>query len=90
VLLAACAADCGLPVVSGTWVAARGVAAGSIAALDRGVAGERYLLIGCPEDTISTAAGCNRACEIAGVDHRVEDLDYRSDPEALTAAFGRR
>src|ERR1700712_2720307 len=71
-----------------TWVAAHDVAAGSIAALDRGVAGERYLLVGRPEDTISTAAGCNRACEIAGVDHRVEDLDYRSDPEALTEAFG--
>src|SRR6195952_1650795 len=71
-----------------TWVAAHDVAAGSIAALDRGMAGERYLLIGRPEDTISTAAGCNRACEIAGVDHRVEDLDYRSDPEALTEAFG--
>src|SRR6195952_3032765 len=71
-----------------TWVAAHDVAAGSIAALDRGVSGERYLLIGRPEDTISTAAGCNRACEIAGVDHRVEDLDYRSDPKALTEAFG--
>jgi nucleoside-diphosphate-sugar epimerase len=69
-------------------VAAADVARGSIAALDRGVAGERYLLVGRPEDTISTAAGCNRACEIAGIDHRVEDLDHRSDPEALTAAFG--
>jgi dihydroflavonol-4-reductase len=71
-----------------TWVAAADVARGSVAALDRGVAGERYLLVGRPEDTISTAAGCNRACEIAGIDHRVEDLDHRSDPEALTAAFG--
>jgi dihydroflavonol-4-reductase len=71
-----------------TWVAAHDVASGSIAALDRGVAGERYLLVGRPEDTVSTAAGCNRACEIAGIDHRVQDLDYRSDPEALTAAFG--
>ncbi len=71
-----------------TWVAAADVASGSIAALDRGVAGERYWLVGRPEDTISTAAGCNRACELAGVEHRVEDLDYRSDPEALTAAFG--
>jgi dihydroflavonol-4-reductase len=64
------------------------VAKGSIAALDRGVAGERYLLIGQPEATLSTAAGINRACELAGIDHRVEDLDYRSDPEALTAEFG--
>jgi dihydroflavonol-4-reductase len=71
-----------------TWVAGADVAKGSIAALDRGVAGERYLLVGRPEDTFSTAGGINRACEIAGIDHRVEDLDYRTDPEALTAEFG--
>ena len=33
-----------------TWVAGKDVATGSIAALDRGVAGERYLLIGQPQD----------------------------------------
>jgi dihydroflavonol-4-reductase len=71
-----------------TWVAGADVATGSIAALDHGVAGERYLLIGRPEESFTTAAGINRACEIAGIDHRVEDLDYRTDPEALTAAFG--
>ncbi|MGA8546137.1 MAG: NAD-dependent epimerase/dehydratase family protein [Mycobacterium sp.] len=71
-----------------TWVAGADVAAGAVAALDRGVAGERYLLVGRPEDTFSTAGGINRACEVAGIDHRVEDLDYRSDPEALTAEFG--
>lgn len=71
-----------------TWVAGRDVAKGSIAALDRGVSGERYLLIGQPQANVTTAAGINRACEIAGIDHRVEDLDYRSDPEALTAEFG--
>jgi dihydroflavonol-4-reductase len=71
-----------------TWVSGADVAKGSIAALDRGVAGERYLLIGRPEDEISTAAGINRACEVAGIDHRVEDLDYRADPEAFTAEFG--
>jgi dihydroflavonol-4-reductase len=71
-----------------TWVAGADVAKGSIAAMDRGVAGERYLLIGQPEDTISTAAGINHACTLAGIDHHVEDLDYRSDPEALTAEFG--
>jgi dihydroflavonol-4-reductase len=71
-----------------TWVSGADVAKGSIAALDRGVAGDRYLLIGKPEDEISTAAGINRACGIAGIDHRVEDLDYRSDPEAFTAEFG--
>jgi dihydroflavonol-4-reductase len=71
-----------------TWVAGTDVARGSIAALDRGVSGERYLLIGQPQDTVSIAAGINRACEIAGIDHRVEDLDYRTDPETLTAEFG--
>jgi nucleoside-diphosphate-sugar epimerase len=34
------------------------------------------------------AAGINRECEIAGIGHRIQDLDYRSDPEALTAEFG--
>jgi dihydroflavonol-4-reductase len=50
-----------------TWVAGADVAAGAIAAMDRGVAGERYLLVGQPDDTLSTAAGINRACEIAGI-----------------------
>ena len=71
-----------------TWVAGKDVATGSILALDRGVAGERYLLVGRPQESFSTAGGINRACEIAGIDHRVEDLDYRTDPEALTAEFG--
>src|SRR6201998_3725516 len=71
-----------------TWVAGADVAKGAIAALDQGVAGERYLLIGRPEDTFSTAGGINRACEVAGIDHRGEDLDYRTAPEALTAEFG--
>ena len=71
-----------------TWVAGKDVATGSIAALDRGVAGERYLLVGQPHENFSTAGGINRACEVAGIDHRVEDLDYRTDPEALTAEFG--
>jgi dihydroflavonol-4-reductase len=71
-----------------TWVAGADVAKGSIAALDHGVSGERYLLVGRPEDTFSTAGGINRACDIAGIEHHVEDLDYRTDPEALTAEFG--
>lgn len=71
-----------------TWVAGKDVAKGSIAALDRGERGERYLLVGQPHDKFSTAGGINRACEIAGIDHRVEDLDYRTDPRTLTAEFG--
>jgi dihydroflavonol-4-reductase len=71
-----------------TWVAGADVAKGSIAALDKGVSGERYLLVGRPEESFTTAGGINRACEVAGIDHHVEDLDYRTDPEALTAEFG--
>jgi len=71
-----------------TWVAAADVASGSIAALDNGVAGSKYWLTGRPEDEISTAAGCNRACEIAGVEHRVEDRDHRTAPKEIVDAFG--
>jgi len=71
-----------------TWVFGEDVASGSIAALDRGVAGERYMLDGRPEDVMSIAACCNRICDIAGVDHHVEDLDASSDPVALEAEFG--
>lgn len=70
------------------WVAAADVAAGSIAALDKGVAGERYWIAGRPEDAVSTAAGCNLACEIAGVEHRVQDLDYSTLSPEAAATFG--
>lgn len=71
-----------------TWVAGADVAAGSIAALDRGQAGSRYWLTGRPEDEISIAAGCNRACELAGVDHRVTDIDHRTAPKEVLDLFG--
>lgn len=71
-----------------TWVSGEDVARGSIAALDRGVSGERYWLDGRPEDVISTAEACNRACAVAGIDHHVEDVDHRSDPEGLAEEFG--
>lgn len=70
-----------------TWVLAEDVARGSIAALDRGVPGGRYWLDGGPEAVTSTAEGCNRVCAIAGVDHRVEDVEVSDDP-ALVAEFG--
>src|SRR5581483_10616514 len=71
-----------------TWVAAADVASGSIAALDRGRPGARYWLTGRPEDEVSTAAGCNRACEIAGVPYRVDDLDHRTAPPEVLEMFG--
>jgi len=71
-----------------TWVAGADVAAGSIAALDSGTAGSKYWLTGRPEDEISIAAGCNRACELAGVDHRVEDIDHRTASKEVLDMFG--
>jgi dihydroflavonol-4-reductase len=70
-----------------TWVFANDVARGSIAALDRGVSGERYALEGRPQDVSSTAACCNKICEIAGFAHRVEDVLVSDDPQLL-AEFG--
>ena len=70
-----------------TWVFGDDVARGSIAALDHGVSGERYMLDGRPQDALSTAGGCNRICQIAGVAHRVEDVEVSDDP-ALLEEFG--
>lgn len=70
-----------------TWVFADDVARGSIAALDHGVSGERYMLEGRPQDVMSVAACCNRICEIAKLPHRVEDVEVSEDP-ALLAEFG--
>ena len=70
-----------------SWVFADDVARGCILALDRGVAGERYLLDGRPEDEVSTADACNRICELSGLDHRVVDVAPSDDP-ALAEVFG--
>jgi dihydroflavonol-4-reductase len=70
-----------------SWVFADDVARGCIAALDSGVSGERYMLDGRPEDATSIAGACNRACELAGVSHHVEDVAPADDPE-LAAMFG--
>ncbi|HEY7917264.1 MAG TPA: NAD-dependent epimerase/dehydratase family protein [Acidimicrobiales bacterium] len=70
-----------------SWVFAADVARGCLLALDRGVSGERYMLDGRPEDVVSIAAACSRICELAGVDHRVADVDPSDDPE-LARVFG--
>jgi nucleoside-diphosphate-sugar epimerase len=70
-----------------SWVYAEDVAHGCILALDQGVAGERYMLDGQPEDVVSIAEACNRICALAGLDHHVVDLAPSDDPE-LAAVFG--
>ena len=70
-----------------SWVFAEDVARGCILALDRGISGERYMLDGQPEDVVSIAKACSRICELAGLDHRVEDVEPSDDPE-LAKVFG--
>jgi dihydroflavonol-4-reductase len=71
------------------WSYTGDVAACAIAALDRGVRGERYLAFGHPDDVISIPDFMTRACEIAGVKHRVRGLRGAEldDPE-VRARFG--
>lgn len=70
-----------------SWVFADDVARGCLLALDRGVAGERYMLDGRPEDVESIAQACSRACELAGLDHRVADIEPSDDP-GLAKVYG--
>ena len=70
-----------------SWVFADDVARGCILALDRGIAGERYMLDGRPEDVVSIAEACSRICELAGLDHRVADIEPSDDPE-VAKVFG--
>jgi dihydroflavonol-4-reductase len=70
-----------------SWVYGDDVARGCILALDKGVAGERYMLDGQPDDVVSIAEACNRICELAGLEHQVVDLAPSDDPEVV-AVFG--
>jgi dihydroflavonol-4-reductase len=70
-----------------SWVFAEDVARGCVLALDKGVAGERYMFDGRPEDVVSIAAACNLMCRMAGLDHEVVDVEPSDDP-ALAEVFG--
>jgi nucleoside-diphosphate-sugar epimerase len=70
-----------------SWVYSEDIARGCILALDKGVSGERYMLDGQPDDVVSIANACNRICELAGLDHHVEDVEPSDDP-GLLATFG--
>jgi dihydroflavonol-4-reductase len=66
-----------------SWVFAEDIARGCLLALDKGVAGERYMLDGRPEDVVSTADACTRICQLAGLDRVVVDVEPSDDPELL-------
>ena len=69
------------------WVYAEDVAACSIAATKLGSAGHKYLAFGA-EDAQSTAAWLNVACELAGVEHRIEDVVIAADDAAAVERYG--
>jgi dihydroflavonol-4-reductase len=60
-----------------------------IAALDNGSAGQRYIAHGVQREANTMAGYANRACEMAGVPHRVEEIakDRMDDPDII-AKFG--
>jgi nucleoside-diphosphate-sugar epimerase len=71
------------------WVFVEDVARASVAAMDLGVAGERYLGFGRLDDVVSMVAFCNLACEIAGSPHRLREIPRaRLDDPELAARLG--
>jgi dihydroflavonol-4-reductase len=67
------------------WSTAADCAFVCVAALEKGEAGKRYVAHGTPDSTGTVATVVNRACEIAGVDHRVGEYtkDQLDSPELL-------
>ena len=56
------------------WVTAEDCAFVCIEAIDKGARGEHFIAHGLNEDSGTVAEVCNRACEMAGVAHRVRQL----------------
>jgi dihydroflavonol-4-reductase len=69
------------------WVYAEDVAAATVAAVDDGEAGHRYLAFGV-EDAMTTAAFLTVACEVAGVEHRVRDVVIEPTDDEARARYG--
>jgi dihydroflavonol-4-reductase len=66
-----------------SWSFVDDVVAVGLAALERGSNGARYLAVGLPEDECSLPDICNRANAIAGVPHRVRDIDLEAGGEKI-------
>jgi nucleoside-diphosphate-sugar epimerase len=77
------------PPLVAPWSSTVDVADVTIAAIERGVPGERYLALGAADSAMSIAAFVNRAMALAGRDHRVGEIrpEQLDDPDVL-ARFG--
>jgi dihydroflavonol-4-reductase len=71
------------------WVYVQDCAWVCVEALEKGKRGERYMALGRASDVQTIANGVNKACEIAGVTHRVRDIpkDKLDSPEVI-AKYG--
>src|ERR1700722_1371903 len=65
------------------WAYVDDVAAICLAALERARSGERYLACGRVEDACSIAELCNHAAVVAGIPHRVRDVDLSAGGDAI-------
>jgi dihydroflavonol-4-reductase len=71
------------------WAYTEDVARCAIKAMHKGVRGERYLAFGQPGDVTGIAGFMNMACDIAGIDHRVEAVTGAAlDDPAQLERFG--
>ena len=69
------------------WVRAEDVADATIRSIERGEAGVTYIAFG-PDEPMTTAQFLNLACEVAGVEHRVEDVVVQPGDEEGLARYG--
>lgn len=71
------------------WSTADDCAFVCVAALEKGEAGKRYVAHGSPDSTGTVATVMNRACEVAGVDHRIGEYTKQElDSPELLEIFG--
>jgi dihydroflavonol-4-reductase len=70
------------------WVRAEDVADCVVRAISKGQPGVVYIAFGPPENTMTTAAFLNMACEVADVEHRVRDVVVDSTDTAALQRYG--
>jgi dihydroflavonol-4-reductase len=70
------------------WVRAEDVADCVVKSLAKGKPGVTYIAFGPPENTLTTASFLNMACEVAGVEHRIQDAFVSGSDEVARDRYG--